>query len=232
MFGDNQGRGETLPNPQEVESAILSIANDLHTVLGETMEPAIAFFPQKPVVPTWGNLLNPLWPKTARHDVANIHPRVKILRRLASLTSRDPAGTVINTPSHTNLWQDVNTILPLRTELSLPPKDIASLGLLRQEDLVIVGDTSPSMLQTCFKGPRRATRLLIRHTKNLRCLRYGKTPLRLIVKKLSAALKSILRTSEGEKDTNILPTYLSIIRDEITGHLITAGRSEDRKSVV
>jgi hypothetical protein len=27
---------------------------------------------------------------------------------------------------------------------------------------------------------------------------------------------------KGKKDPNILPTYLSIIRDEITGHLITA----------
>ena len=87
---------------------------------------------------------------------------------------------------------------------------------------MIVDDTSPSKLQACFKGIRRATRLLIRHARNLRRLRYGKTLLRLFVKNPSAALKSILRTTEGEKVTNILPTNLSIIRDKITGHIIPA----------
>jgi len=84
-------------------------------------------------------------------------------------------------------------------------------------------DTSSSKLRSCFKGLRRATRLLIRHVRNLRRLRYGKALLRLLVKKTpSAALKSILRTTEEEKDTNILPTDQSIIRDEITSHLIIA----------
>ena len=146
------------------------------------MESAIAIFPQKPAAPTRGTLPHHLWPKSVRHDVANIRRRVKILRRLASLTARDPEGTVINTPSHTTLWQEVNTTLPLRTELSPPPKDIASLGLLHQEDLVIVDDTSPSKLQACFKGLRRATRILLRHARNLRRLRYGKTLLHLFVK--------------------------------------------------
>ena len=144
---------------------------------------------------------------------------MKILRRL---TARDPEGTVINTPSHATLWKEVNITLPLRTELSPSPKDNASLGLLHQEDLVIVDDTSPSKLQACFKDLRRATRLIIRHAHNLRRLRYGKTLLRLFVKNPSAALESIMRTTEEEKDTNILPTGLSIIRDEITGNLITA----------
>jgi len=44
MFGDNHGRGEPPPHPQELKSAILSIANDLQTILGEVMETPIAIF--------------------------------------------------------------------------------------------------------------------------------------------------------------------------------------------
>ncbi len=52
---------------------------------------------------------------------------------------------------------------------------------------------------------------------------FDKALLRLFVKYItSAALKSILRTPEGGKDTNILTTYLSIIRGETTGRLIMA----------
>jgi hypothetical protein len=73
----------------------------------------------------------------------------------------------------------------------------------------------------CFKGLRRATRLLIRHARNLRRLKYGKALLRLFVKKPSAALKSILRTSEGTSDNPILSTDLSVLRDETSGRMFT-----------
>ncbi len=66
------------------------------------------------------------------------------------------------------------------------------------------------------------TRILIRHARDLRRVRYGKALLRMFIKKLSVALKSILRTSEGVADAPFLSTDLSVIRDETTGHLITA----------
>jgi hypothetical protein len=152
-----------------------------------------------------GTLPHHLWPKSVHHDIDNIRRRLKILIRLASLTARDPEGVISDTSSHLTLWQEVLTPLPLCTDLSPPPRDHASLDLLHREDLVIADDTSPSKLQSSFKGLRRATRPLIRNARNLRRLRYGKALLCLFVKKPSAALKSILRTSEGKKDTNIFP---------------------------
>ena len=56
MSCDNQGQGKPPSNPQEVESDILSIANDLLTILGEAMESATAIFPQKPAAPKRGPL--------------------------------------------------------------------------------------------------------------------------------------------------------------------------------
>ena len=44
----------------------------------------------------------------------------------------------------------------------------------------------------------------------------------MFIKKLTVSLKSILRTAEEVTDTPSLPNYLSVIRDETTGHLITA----------
>ena len=73
----------------------------------------------------------------------------------------------------------------------------------------------------CFKGLRKATRLLIRHARNLRRLKYGKALLRMFGKKPIAALKSILRNSEGTPDNSTLPTDLSVLRDEKSGRLLT-----------
>ena len=44
----------------------------------------------------------------------------------------------------------------------------------------------------------------------------------MFVKKTSVALKSILRSSEGQSDTNTLPTDLSVLRNESTGQLLTS----------
>ena len=76
--------------------------------------------------------------------------------------------------------------------------------------------------QECFKGLRKATHLLIRHARNFRRLKYGKALLSMFVNKLSVALKSILNTSEGTVDNPTLPTYLSILRDETYGRLLTS----------
>ena len=73
----------------------------------------------------------------------------------------------------------------------------------------------------CLKGLRKAARLLIRHARNLRRLKYGKALLRMFVKKPSVALKSILRTSKGAPDNPILSTDLSVLRDETSGLLLT-----------
>ena len=74
----------------------------------------------------------------------------------------------------------------------------------------------------CFKGLRKETRLLIRHARNFRRVKYGKVLLRMFVKKPSVALKSILRASEGKLDTSTLPTELSVLRDENTGQILTS----------
>jgi len=79
MSYDNKRLGEPPANPQEVESAILSIANHLQNILGGAMNSAIAISPQKPAAPTRGTLPHHLWPQSAPHDVANIRRRVKII---------------------------------------------------------------------------------------------------------------------------------------------------------
>jgi hypothetical protein len=51
-------------------------------------------------------------------------------------------------------------------------------------------------------------------------LKYGKRLLRIFVKKPSAALKSILHTSERTRDKPTLPTSLSVLRDETFRRLL------------
>jgi hypothetical protein len=71
-------------------------------------------------------------------------------------------------------------------------------------------------------GLRQATRLLIRHVRNHRRLKYGEALLCMLVKKPIVALYSILRTAEGEKVSPTFLTDLSIPRDETSGHHLTA----------
>jgi len=81
----------------------------------------------------------------------------------------------------------------------------------------------PTTLQAahdCFKGLRRATRILIRHARNLRRMKYGKTLLRIFAKKPRAALNSIIRTLEGTLDNPTLPTNISVLRDETSMRLL------------
>jgi hypothetical protein len=85
----------------------------------------------------------------------------------------------------------------------------------------LVGTSTLSEVQDGFKHVRKGTRLLIRHVRNFRRLKYGKNLLRIFVKKPSVALKSILRTSEGITDNVTLPTDLFILRDEKSGHILT-----------
>ena len=66
------------------------------------------------------------------------------------------------------------------------------------------------------------TRLLIRHARNLRRMRYGKALFRLFIKKPKVALTCIMRTTKEVTDTPSLPIDLSVTRDETTGRIITA----------
>jgi hypothetical protein len=84
-----------------------------------------------------------------------------------------------------------------------------------------MGTTTLQATQDCFKGLRKAVRLLIRHARNVRRQKYGKALFRMFVKKPSVAIKPILRTFEGTTDNPTLPTDLSILRDEKSGRLLT-----------
>ncbi len=110
----------------------------------------------------------------------------------------------------------MGTPLSLRTALSPPPRHLDTLGVLVRPDSFLVGTTTLMDAQTCFKGLRKATRFLLRHVRNFRRFKYGKALLRMIVKKPSAALESILRSLEGKLDTFTLPTDLFVLRDEKT----------------
>ena len=185
------------------------------------MTTAKTIFPQNPVAPKKGTLPLHLWPQSVRQDVDRIRRWVKTLQRIASIAAHHPEDSCLIPPPHDALWSEVNTLVPLRTDLSSPPMDLTSLTILHKEDLKAGYDAPPSQLQTTFKGLRRVTRILILQACKLRRARYGKTLLRLRIKKSSVALKSILCTTEGTADASYLPTNFSLLRDETTGHLIT-----------
>jgi hypothetical protein len=97
-----------------------------------------------------------------------------------------------------------------------------TLGVLQCPDALPENTTLLLEAQACFKGLRKTIRLLICHARRLRRANYGKALLRLFVKKPSAALKSILRSSEEKSDTTTLPTDLSVLRNESTGQILTS----------
>ncbi len=96
-----------------------------------------------------------------------------------------------------------------------------SLRVPLRTDTTPMDPTTLHAAHDCYRGLRKATRLLIRHARNLRRLKYGNALLRRFVKRPSAALKSILHTSEGTPDNPTLPTDLSVLRDETFGRLLT-----------
>jgi hypothetical protein len=51
-------------------------------------------------------------------------------------------------------------------------------------------------------------------------LKYGKALLLMFIKKTKVALHSIFRTTAEEDNSQPLPTYLSILRDDTTGRLL------------
>jgi hypothetical protein len=110
---------------------------------------------------------------------------------------------------------------PCERSSTLPPKGLDTLGLFTLEETDPEGISLQQAALICFKGLRKATRLPIRHARNLKRLKYGKSRLRIFVKKPIVALKSILRTSTGPSDTPSLPTDLYILRDKESGLLTT-----------
>jgi len=115
------------------------------------------------------------------------------------------------TPLYHSTWSSVNTPLSMRTVLSPPPRDLDSMRVLLHLDPIPKGTTTLQAAHECFKGLRKPARLLIRHTRNLCRLKYGKALIRMFVKNPSVALKSILRTLEGTSDNPTLPTDISIL---------------------
>jgi hypothetical protein len=61
----------------------------------------------------------------------------------------------------------------------------------------------------------------MRHARNTRRLKYGQALLRVFVKKPNVALNSTLRMAMGISTQHTFPTDLSIVKNEITGLLIT-----------
>jgi len=207
-----------------ITPSIIGLANDIHVILGDALTTATTMFPHKlPAKPGKGTLPQHLWPKSARHDVSNIRHRAKAIRRLINHETKarrcTPPEELSRDPS-LPLSSSVNKPLSLRTVLSPPPKNVDSLGVLLRTDTSPTDQTTLQATHSFFKGMRRTTRLLIRHARNLRRLKYGKRLLRIFVKKPSAALKSILHTSERTRDKPTLPTSLSVLRDETFRRLL------------
>jgi hypothetical protein len=113
-----------------VEAAIFSIASDLQTILGEAMTSAIAIFPHTSAAPKKGTLPHHLWPKSVRKDVVRIRVRVNTIRRLASLAAHHPEDITNDTSPHDAFCSEVDTPARIRTDLSPPLRDLASLGIL------------------------------------------------------------------------------------------------------
>ena len=199
------------------------------------MPMATAMFPLKASTPCKGKILpHHLWPKSVLHDIHVIHHRAKALRRFAKLVamtsvSREEPPSNAESPHH-NLWTRVSNPLTLKTTTSPPIRNLEALSLSYTLD---EGDDSTpepdlqSRINACFKAHRRTTRLLLKHARNQRRLKYGKALLRMFIKNPKVALQSILRTVARRGDSQPLPTNLSIIRDDTSGCLVT-----DPKEVV
>ncbi len=178
----------------------------------EAMATATYIFTKKPAAPKRGTLPHHLWPKSVRHDVSRIRQRVKTIRRLASLAMRNLEATISDTSSHIALWQEVNTSLPLRTNLSPPPRNLASLGLSHWKDLSTIDNTSPSNR---------------RHLAVLAFKVYEEQPDSFSDTSATFAAFDTARLGyaclpKNRADTSTLPTDLLVIRDETTDRLINA----------
>jgi len=120
-------------------ASVTGLAIDLQTILGKARDTTRAMFPHKLApAPTRSTLPCHLWPKSPRHDISNMRRPTTSIPRLIKLEAISLADTQEES-SHLDaplsLWSSVNTPLPRRTVLSLPPSDLDTLGLLTREDL-------------------------------------------------------------------------------------------------
>ncbi len=214
-----------MSNTHCLPSAVDGLANDIQSILGDALTTAITMFPHTPrTKPGKGTLPRHLWPKSVKYDVSNIRRRAKLIRRLIALALKAQGYTSqekLSKDPSLPLQASVNKPLTLRTVLNPAPKDMASLGVLPLTDPTPMDTSTLQAAHACFKGLRKATRLLFHHARNLCRLRYSKVLPHIFVKKPSAALKAILRNSEGAHDNTTLPTDLSVLRDETSGRLLT-----------
>ena len=174
-------------------------------------------FPHKrPATPIKGTLPRHICPKSVRHDVSDIRRRAKAIRRLIKHETKPPTGAQEEPPPKDPslpLWFGVDTPLSLRTILSPPPKNQDTLRVRMRPNPIPMDSATRHAAHECFKGLRKAIRLLIPRARNFRRLKYGKSLLRMFGKNPSVALKSILRNSEGTSDNPTLPTDISILRE-------------------
>jgi len=174
-------------DPQDIASSILGLANNIQDILVDALAEATTTFPHKPLATLGkGTLPRHLWPKLVRHDISHIRRRAKAVRCLIKHETKTPAYTQdesLTTDPSLLFWSDVNTPLFLRTVLNPPLKDQDNLGVLMKPDPTPTGTTTLQATHDCFRGLRKAARLLIRHARNLRRLKYGKALIRMFVKK-------------------------------------------------
>jgi hypothetical protein len=175
-----------------IASSIVGLANDIQAILGDALATATDTSPHKPPAkPGRDTIPRHLWPKSVKHDVSTIRRRAKSIRRLINQemkAQRCSSPSELPSDPYPSLWSSVNNPLSLHTILNPPPKDMDCLWVLLRPETTPMDSATIQAAYGCFKGLRRATRLLIRHARNLRRLKYGKALLRLFAKNPSAAL--------------------------------------------
>ena len=98
--------------------------------------------------------------------------------------------------------------MTLRTAASPPIRNLEALSLAdppHVEEAVDDDTQSPDMasrLVACFKVHRRTMRLLLKHVRTQRKIKFGQTLLRMFVKKPKVALQTILRTTAAAAEDN------------------------------
>jgi hypothetical protein len=89
--------------------------------------------------------------------------------------------STVEFPRH-QLWLRGTTLLTLRTVASPPIRNLEALILTTILDEDDDTTTSPDLnnrINACFKAHRRTTRLLLKHARNQRRLKYGKALFRM-----------------------------------------------------
>ena len=76
-------------DPKFVSASILGLTNDIQARIKDAMVEATTIFPHKPPATSSKDALpRHLWPKSVRHDIANIRRRAKVIRRFIKHETR------------------------------------------------------------------------------------------------------------------------------------------------